>query len=428
MQVTRKDLANNKVELTITAETKELQEYKQHVLQKLAKEVDVQGFREGKAPLSVVEKNVDPQRLQGEVIEDAINHLYSNAIRRESLRPLVNPDVSMKKFVPYSTLEFTAVVDVLGTVKLADYKKIKKSLPDVKVSDHDVDRVIKTLQERLASGKEVKRPAENGDKVTIDFSGVDDKGKPIKGADGKDYPLLLGSDTFIPGFEKNLVKLKAGQKKTFTLTFPKDYAVKALAGSRVTFTVNVKKIEEQSLPEVNDKFAAQAGPFKSVDELKNNIKQELVRERHTQATQDLEAEIIKDVTNKSTLEVPELLVEDQIERLLAELRQNLTYRGLTYQEFLEREGKTEQAYRQELLVPEAKERVKAGLVLAEIADKEKVNVSPEELEARMQLLKGQYQDAAMQAELDKPESRQNIANRLLTEKTIQKLVEYATSH
>ncbi len=426
MHITRKNLSDNKVELTITAGEDQLAEYKNHVLEKLAKEVKVQGFREGKAPLNVVEKNIDQQRLQADVVEDAINHLYTDAVNQEKLRPVDNPKVTLKKFVPFTNLEFSAEVEVLGEIKLADYKKIKKTLPKVSVKDKDVDDVVRSLQQRLASSKSVKRTAASGDKVEIDFKGVDADGKVINGAEGKDYPLVLGSDQFIPGFEKNLIGVKAGQEKTFSLTFPKDYGVKALAGSKVTFTVKVKKVEEQTLPEVDDKFATQAGPFKTVKELRDNIKAELSRERQSQAMQNLEGEVIKEVAAKSKLTVPEVMINDQVERLMNELRQNLVYRGLTFEEFLKREDKTEEEYRQEILIPEAEQRVRAGLVLAEIADKEGLEVSPDELEMRMQMLRSQYQDAAMQAELDKPEAQRDIASRMLTEKTIQKLVEYAT--
>lgn len=427
MQVTRKDISPSKVHITVVADEAELSEYKSHILKKLAPEVKVQGFREGKAPLNVIEKNIDPQKLQAEFVEDAINHLYGDMIRDQKLRPVDNPQVTLKKFVPYTTLEFEAEVEVLGPVKLPNYKTIKKTAKKVEVSAKDVDDVIKSLQERMAEGKVVERAAKNDDKVTIDFKGIDAKKEPVKGADGKDYPLLLGSNAFIPGFEKNLVGMKSGEEKTFDLVFPKDYGVKALAGSKVTFTVTVKKIEEQTMPKLDDAFAAKAGPFKTVKELKESIKQELTRERETQAHQDLEGEIVKEIAAKSTVTVPEVLINDQVERMLAELRQNLTYRGLTYQEFMEREGETEESYRKKTLIPEAEQRVRAGLVLAEISEKEGIEVSPDELEVRMQMLKGQYQDAVMQEELDKPESRQNIASRMLTEKTIHKLVEYATS-
>jgi len=427
MQVTRKDISANKVLLTISADEAVLAPYKTHVLEKMAPKVKVQGFREGKTPLNLVEKNLDPQLFQAEFVDDALNHLYSDAVRDEKLRPIDNPKITMKKFVPFTTLEFEAEIEVLGPVKVADYKKVKKSLPKVEITSKDVDDVIKSLQGRMAAGKDVERAAKSGDKAMIDFKGVDTKKKPINGADGKDYPLLLGSDTFIPGFEKNLLGMKVGQEKTFDLTFPKDYGVKALAGSKVTFTVTIKSLQEQTMPKVDDAFAAKAGPFKTVKELKDSIKQELRRERETQAMQNLEGEIVKEIAAKSTLTVPDVLINDQNERLLAELRQNLTYRGLTYEEYLKQEGKTEEAYRKDVLAPESEQRVRAGLVLAEISELEGIKVTPEELDMRMQMLKAQYQDAAMQAELEKPESRQNIASRMLTEKTIQKVVEYATN-
>lgn len=426
MHVTRKDISDNKVQISVVVSEGVLTPIKAKVLEKLAPQVKVQGFREGKAPLNVVEKSVDPQKLQADFVEEAINTLYVDAVREEKLRPIDNPQVTLKKFVPFSTLEFEAEVEVLGPVKLMDYKKLKKSAKKVTVSDKDIEAVIKSLQERMAKGTEVKRMSKAGDKVTIDFNGVDTDKKPINGADGKDYPLLLGSDTFIPGFEKNVIGMKAGDEKTFDLTFPKDYGVKALAGSKVTFTVKVKKVEEQEMPKVDDKFASQAGPFKNVQELKDGIKQELTRERQQQAQQDLEGEIVKEVAEKSTLTVPEALIKDQADRLMTELRQNLMYRGLTYEEYLKREGKTDEEYQKDVVRPEAEQRVRAGLVLAEISEKEGVTVTPEELDVRLQVLKGQYQDATMQEELNKPESQQNIASRMVTEKTIQKLVEYAT--
>ena len=367
MHVTRKDISETKVLLTVTASEAVLADYKTALLEKLAADVKVQGFRDGKAPLNVVEKNIDPQKLQAEFVEEAINQLYIAAVREEKLRPIDNPQVSLKKFVPYTDIEFEAEVEVLGPIKVADYKKIKKAVPTVTVTAKDVDDVIKSLQERMAEGTDVERAAKNGDRVIIDFTGVDAKGKSISGADGKDYPLLLGSDNFIPGFEKNLIGLKAGAEKTFDLDFPKDYGVKALADSKVTFTVTVRKVQEQALPTVDDSFAAKAGPFKTVQELKDSIKQELTRERETKAVQDLEGELIKEISEKSTLSVPEVLVSEQVQRLLAELRQNLTYRGVTYQEFLEREGTTDEAYHKEVLRPEAEQRVRAGLVLAEIS-------------------------------------------------------------
>jgi trigger factor len=427
MQVKKTTHSQTEVTLTIIPKTAELAALKEHTLGHFQSRVKVAGFREGKAPLNLVEKQIDPNALQQEFLEEAINQLYPEAVRTENIRPVDRPEITIKKFVPFTELEFEAKVAVVGQIKLPDYTKIKKPLPTVKVTAADVDGVIESLRTRLAEKIDVDRATKTGDQVWIDFKGTDAKGQPVKGADGKDYPLELGSKTFIPGFEENVEGLKAGESKTFELTFPKDYGVKALSNKKITFEVTVTKVQEIVRPATDDNFAAKAGPFKTMAELKADITKQLTMEREREAGLDYESELIREITAKSKLVIPEVMVADQVERMLAELKQNLSYRGQTYQEFLESETKTEEQYRKEVLAPQAEERVKASLVLAEVAEKEKIEVTPEELEIRLQTLKGQYQDAAMQAELDKPEARRDIAMRMLSEKTVAKLSSYATS-
>ncbi len=425
MQVKKSAVSDTKVTVTVSAGEKELSVIKDHVLGHFQGKVKVPGFRAGKVPPELLEKHVDPQALQSEFVEEAVQQLYGAAIQDLKLRPVASPEASLKKFVPYTTFEFEATVEIIGDVKLADYKKIKKTKPKAAANDKDVAEVIASLQKRIAEKKDVSRPAKDGDQVWIDFSGVDAKGQAIKGAEGKDYPLGLGSNTFIPGFEPELIGLEAGQEKTFTLTFPKDYSAKSLAGKKVTFTVTVIKIQEVIQPQADDAFAAKVGPFKSLAELKTDIKRQLAEEKQHQADRDFESELIKEISDKSKAAIPEILINDQVERLLSDLRQNLVYRGQTLPEFLEQEGKTEEQYRTAVLTPQAKERVKASLVLAEIAEQENLSVTPEELEVQLQIRKDQYKDPEMQEQLSKPEARREIAARLLTEKTINKLVAYA---
>jgi len=426
MQVKKSNVSDTEVTLTVVTKPEELTAIKNHVLTHFQTKVKLAGFREGKAPLSLVEKNVDPAALQSEFLEEAINQLYPQVIRSENLRPVAQPEINLTKFVPFTTLEFDAKVTVIGDIKLPDYKKMKSTPSKVTVAAKDVDDVVKSLQQRAAEKKDVDRAAKKGDQPWIDFSGTDSKGQPIKGADGKDYPLLLGSNTFIPGFEDNVVGLKAGDEKTFTLTFPKDYGVKALASKKVTFKVSVTKVQELVEPAADDDFAAKVGPFKSLQELKADIKKQLQTEREQQVNLEFESEIVRKITEKTKLNVPKVLVDDQIERMVQDERQNIVYRGQTWEEFLSASGLTEEQYREQKR-PIAEERVKASLVLAEIADAEKLDVTPQELEVRISALKDRYKDAAMQAELDKPENRRDIAMRMLTEKTVAKLVGYATS-
>jgi trigger factor len=426
MQIKKEQLTPTKVKLILAAEPAMMDEVKHHVLTDLSKKIKIQGFREGKAPLSMVEKNVDQNLLQSKFLEHAVNRLYSEAANQDRLRPIDQPQVSITKFVPFTELEMTAEVEIVGDIKLPDYKKIKLAKPEVKLTAKDVDDVIKSLQTRMADKKEVTRAAKNGDELTIDFKGTDAKtGDAIGGADGDDYPLILGSNSFIPGFEEELVGLKAGENKTFTITFPKDYGVTALQNRKVNFTVAIKKVTELSEPKADDAFAAKVGPFKSLAELKADIKKQVTIERQQEADRNYESDLLEAIAKKTKAAIPDALLEEEVERQIAQLKQNVMYRGQTWQEFLEGEKKTEEEYR-ESIKPVAELRVTAGLALSDIAELEGISVTNDDVDIRMQLLRGQYQDPAMQAEFDKPETRREIAQRILSEKTIAKLTDYAT--
>lgn len=427
MQVDVSNLSPTKVKVFIKASPVELEEYKKIVLNKFANNTKIQGFREGKAPLNLVEKNVDQTRFQADFLEETMSGLYGESSRRGKFRPVSNPEVAIKKFVPYSDLEFEVTVEVLGKIKLADYKKIKLEKPKVETSAKDVDGVMKSLQLKMAEKKEVNRVAKQSDEVWVDFKGVDMKGQPINGADGKDYPLVIGSKTFIPGFEENLIGLKPGDEKTFEVTFPKDYGVKSLAGKKVKFTANVKKVNEVTEPKLDDSFAAKAGPFKTLKDLKDDIKRQLTLERQNEANRDYSNNLVEKLTDKSEIAVPDSMVEHQIEHNLSELKRNLTYGGQTFPEFLEAEATNEEKYKKDVLWPQAERQVKGSLMLAEIGEREQIVVTPDELEERIQALKAQYQDQKMREELNKPEAKKDIASRMITEKTLQKLEQYATN-
>lgn len=414
--------------LTITADKESLNKFKETVLKRLGANVKVAGFRSGKAPTNLIEKQLDQSQLQSEFLDEAVNELYSDAIQKESIRPVVRPTIDVKKFVPFSELEFTAKVSVLGPTKLADYKKLKITKPKVtSVTVAEVNEVLSRLQSQAAARKDVVRAAKKGDQVYIDFKGVDEKGKPIEGADSSNYPLTLGSKTFIPGFEEELIGLKPGDSKTFTLAFPKDYQLKALASKKVTFTVNLIKVQELDLPKIDDKLAAKAGPFKNLAELKSDIKKQLKADKENQAEREFESEVLKKITDKSQVSIPEALIEAETERQLRDLRQNLNTRGQTYPEFLEQEKTNEADYKQKVIRPTAEDRVKASIVLSEIAEAEKIGLTKSEVEERLAQLKQQYTDPQAQADLAKPEFERDLASRMLAEKTITKVVGYVTS-
>lgn len=425
MQVKKEVLEPTKLKLTMAADQALLDAAKQRAVAGLSRNVKVPGFRPGSAPAALVEKQLDPAGLQQEFLEQAVNDLYVAAVDQEKVRPVAQPQISVTKFVPFSTLVISAEVEAVGAVTLPDYTKINIAKKPVNITEKQIDDVIKNLQSRVAAKKAVTTAAKKGDEVVIDFAGTDTKSKePVAGAAGKDYPLTLGSGNFIPGFEDQLVGLKAGAKKTFDIIFPKDYGVQAMQGQKVTFDVTVKTVNQVSQPKVDDKFAAQVGPFKTIAELRKDIRRELTQQQSAEYERQFENELLEKIAAQTKVAIPPALIDEEIDRMEQQDRQNVAYRGQTWQEHLAEEGVTAEEHKAKNR-PAAELRVKAGLVLGEIADKEKIVVAPEELEIRLQLLKGQYkEDKAMQAELDKPENRRDILNRMLTEKTLDKLKSY----
>jgi trigger factor len=424
MRVSSVFTAATQAVLTITPSAEELAVLKKQALGSFQAKARIAGFRPGRAPLAMVEKNTDPTALQTKFLEMAISQLYPQAVTAEKLRPVDHPEIAVKRFVPFAELELEAKVTVIGEIKLGDYKSLRAKRQSVSVTAAEVDAVARSLRERLAETTPVERAARLGDRVEVDFKGNDAAGQPVNGAEGKGFPIVLGSNRFIPGFEDNLVGLAAGQNKSFDQKFPKDYDLAALAGKKVTFKVTVVKVWQVKLPPLDDKLAAQVGPFTTLIELIADIKKQLIAEKERQAALDHETALLRELIGKSQIEPPDILIEDQVERLLTDLKRNLTYRSQTYREFLKSQGKTDEQYRQEVLRPQAAEMVKGSLALVEVAEREKIEVRPEELSARLRQLRGQYQDAAMRAELDKPEAKRAVASRLLSEKAVARIVQY----
>lgn len=426
MQINREQIEPTKVKLSILAEQKELDKVKQHVVRDLSKNVKVPGFRAGKAPANLIEKQIDPSVLQSEFVDHAINDLYGDAIDQTGLRPVSQPQISIKKYVPFSTLEFTVEVEAVGEIKLPDYQKIKLEFKPIEVTSDEINKVVNNLRERAAVKKEVSRAIKKGDEAVFNFKGVDAKTKdPIDGTDAKDYPLVIGSGSFIPGFEEELIGLKPEAEKTFTITFPKEYGVADLQNRKVSFTVKINKVQELEQPKADDDFAATVGPFKTLKELKDDIKKGLTQEKQQEAIRIYDNTLLEKIASKTEVDVPPSLIEEEIDRLEEEEKRNIVYRGQTWQEHLDEEKLTNEQHREKQRKG-AEIRVKGGLILGEISRAESITVTPVELDMRVQLLKGQYTDPAMQAELEKPENRRDLLSRLMTEKTLDKLREYSS--
>lgn len=422
MKITRKDINPTKVELTVTLGVKELAGAEQVALVHLSQELKIPGFRPGKAPLSVVKKKVSSEELQSHLMGDAVNRAVPEALEAESLQALDRPEVSVKKFVPGELLEFTLEVEVLPSVTLGDYKTLKVTRPKVTVTKKDIDEVVERMRRGFSDKKEVKRAAKDGDELVIDFKGFDKKGVAFAGGEGKDYPLTLGSNTFIPGFEEGLVGKKAGDKTTLSVKFPKEYHAAHLAGEEVTFEVTVKQVKAISLPKLDDEFAAKCGPFTSVEDLRKDIEKEIKAQREHEATEQLKDQLVEQLVKVSNPPVSEILIGDQMKNIERDFVQNLAARGMSLDQYLEEKNWTREEWEKKDLHEAAVRRVQAALVLSELSKKEKIQVTQEELDVRHQQLLEQYPDPNMRLQLDTPEARADLSNRVLTEKTLEHLM------
>jgi trigger factor len=425
MKTTVKHLSDTKVELTISLDAKELKDAEQVALTKLSKSVKVPGFRKGNVPASVAAKHVDPNALSQQTLEGALSKSVAEAFTNENLQVLDRPAVEVKKFVPKVELEFTAEAEILPKVTLGDYKKLKAKKVVAKVEASDIDEIIERMRTGMADKKEVKRAAKNGDEATINFIGKKD-GVAFEGGTGNDYPLTLGSNSFIPGFEEGIIGKKPGQTFDLELTFPDDYHVADLKGAKVVFETTLTALKEQTKPELTDEFAAKAGPFTSVKEMKDDIKRELTAQKDREAVEKLKDELVKELVAVSNVPTPEVLIKDQAESIERDMTQNLMYQGITLEQYLDNKGFESKEKWQETEVKDAAvARVKAGLVLAELSKAEKIDATNKELDEHVELYKKQYaNNPQMVAQFDQPEARRDVANRLLTEKTVDRLVEF----
>jgi len=424
MNVITKELTASSIKVDVSATKKEIEDIKAKVLLTLAKDVKIAGFREGKAPANLVEKYVDQNLLNTQFLNEAVADLYEKAVKQKQLRVVSQPKITITKFVPYETLDFSAETDYIGSIVIPDYKKVNVSVAKNTVSEKDIKDVLNNLSQRQANKLSVERAAKDKDEVNLDFYGTDPKTKqPIGGADGKSYDLVIGSKTFIPGFEEEIIGLKTGDKKTFNITFPKDYGVAELKNKVVKFDVVINDVKELAKSKIDDTLAKSVGPFKNLSELKADIKKQLKVEKDREYSQKLDNEILNSLSLKTKVVIPTSLIEQEIDRLEEDEKRSIAYRGQTWQEHLAQENVNETEHRDRQR-PIAEARIKSGLILGEISEKENIKVSDMELETRVNHLKSQYSDPNMLAELENPNNLSDLRSRLMIEKTLDKLKDY----
>lgn len=424
MKNTVKYSAPDQVLITVELDATDLSEAEQVSLVRLGKKIKVPGFRKGHAPVGVVAKNVDPAALDEEVINNAINKAVATVFVERNLTPLERPEVDIKKFVPKQVLELTAQCSIVPEVQLGKYDALKLKKSVIAVNKKDVDEVMDRIKQRFASKLAVDRVAKLGDEVSIDYVGKKD-GVEFDGGSASNYSLTLGSDSFIPGFEQAIVGHKTGESFDIPLTFPEQYHSTDLAGAEVVFSVTVNNVNEITLPKEDDELAAKTGEFTTIAELRQSIENEIKLQREREAADDQRDDLIQQLVNKSKVTAPKLLVNDQLASIKQDMQQNLLYQGTNLDSYIKSKGfANAEEWEEKEATPLAEKRVKAGLVLNELAKKLKLQITEEQLADRIQLYKQQYANQpAMVSRFDEPEVQRDIANRLATELTVDALVD-----
>ncbi|MDR0956977.1 MAG: trigger factor [Candidatus Nomurabacteria bacterium] len=424
MKHTRKDLSESKIEYKVELNEEEVKKHHDAATKKLARDVKVAGFRAGHVPLEVATKHIDPVKLADEAVNNAVNTALIELIQAEKLRLLDRPDISVTKFVPAQVLEFTAVIEIVPQIKLADPAKLKAKKEKVEIGDKEINDVLERLQKNDKEKAEAKREAKDGDEAIIDFTGLKD-GVEFDGGKATDYPLTLGSKSFIPGFEDAIIGHKAGDEFDIPLTFPKDYGAKDLAGKDVIFKIVLKKVNEVKLPELDDKFAAKISPeFKKLDDLKKDIKSELTARAEQETQKKFEDDLLDELAEKSKVTVPEILINDQLEASERNFTANLMYQGVSLDQYLEmNKFKTKEEWIEKELKPASEKMVRRSMVLAQLVDEWKISASTEEIEAKQAELLAQYNDPKIKSQFANDEAKSRIEQKLISDKTLQKLAE-----
>ena len=433
MKYNRKDLEKNKVEISVTISPDEIKKHHANAVKKLARDVKVDGFRKGHIPPEVAEKHINPANLADEAVNSAVNSALIEMIEKEDLQVLDQPEISVTKFVPAQILEFTAVLEIVPPIKLADPTKLKTKKEEVKIDDKEIDEILQRLRQNSSAKEETKRAAKNGDEVIIDFTGyfADEKtgktGEKFDGGAAKDYALSLGSNSFIPGFEEAIIDHKAGDEFDIPLSFPEDYGAENLAGKKVIFKIVLHKVNEVKLPELNDKFASTISPeFKKLDDLKNDIKRELTARAEQDNERKFQDDLLKELAEKSNVEAPEILVNDQLSALERDFTQNLMYRGLDLEGYLKQEKLSRDEWIKRDVIPAAEKRVQNSLIITQLSRDWKITATNEEIESQRQKILAQYTEPTIRANFETDEARRQIAQQIITEKTLEKLAKLSS--
>lgn len=368
--------------LTVETDEQTVAQALDQAFKKVVKKVNVPGFRKGRVPRKIFEQRFGVEALYQDALDILLPDAYEKAVKETKIEPVDQPeieDVEIEKGKPF---RFKAKVTVKPEVKLGEYKGLKIEEKDFSVSEEDVNAELERMRKQQGIIKPVEDAAQNGDQVIIDFEGFQD-GVAFEGGKGENYNLELGSGSFIPGFEEQLIGVKAGEEKEVKVTFPEDYHAEELAGKPATFKVKVHEVKRIELPELDDEFAEDVSEFETLAELKADVEKRLKESKEKERENYVRNALVEKAAENAEVDIPEVMIDHEVNNMLQNFEQQLSFQGMNLELYTKFTGQTEEDLKEQFKT-DAEKKVRADLVLEAIAEAEKVEVTEEETEKELQ--------------------------------------------
>ncbi|MEK7452764.1 MAG: trigger factor [Patescibacteria group bacterium] len=421
-----KILQGSKVEFKFEISPVEVSKYLNNAAQEISQDVEVKGFRKGKAPRDVLEGVVGKQMIFEKAGKMAIEKKYDEFVNENNILSVDFPHLQIEKIVEGEPIIVKVEVSVYPDVKLSDYKKIAKELvknrdKEVTVEEKEIDDAVFNLQGSRAKEISVNREVKTGDLAEVDFE-IRLEGVKIEGGDSKNHPVKIGGKKFIPGFEDSIIGMKVGDKKNFKITLPKDYFKKELAGRELEFFVKANNVFEVSLPELNDDFAKSFGKFQTFQELRDSIRDGIKQEKEMKEKEKFRNSLIEKVTKDSTIELPEVMIEKELDKMTEEMKVGIEQHGLDFASYLLNLKKSGDELRKDMR-PQAEIRLKASMVIDELAKQEKIEVEDESVVKKANEFLLRYKEASLEENTMDPERLKSYARMVLTNEKVFEFLE-----
>jgi len=388
MSVKVENLEHNMAKLTIEVDNAEFLKAIDAAYNKNKGRFNLPGFRKGHAPKAMIEKMYGPQVFFEDALNDVLDKTYPNAAKESGLEIVSRPEIGVDQIGADKNLIYTATVAVKPEVTLGEYKGVTVEKAETTVTAKEVNEKLKQELEKNARVVEVDRAIKKNDIATIDFVGSVD-GKEFEGGKGEDYPLTIGSGTFIPGFEDQLIGHKAGETVDVNVTFPEEYGAKDLAGKAALFKTAIKLVKEKQVPAADDEFASEVSEFDTLDEYKKDLKKTLKEAKEKQATSANENSVVAKVVDNATVDIPKAMIDAQLDNMIYDYQMRLQQQGIPMDQYLKITGQTVEQLREQMM-PNAERNIKTSLVIEAVMKAENITVTDDRCDEEFKKIADQY--------------------------------------